>query len=144
MSAGSPDPEPARTRVLIVDDHYIIRRGLTELLGREQAFTIAGVASSAAEAMEVARREPFDLAIVDISLGEMDGIELTQRLKAEHPAMLILILSMHDEHLYADRAIRAGASGFVAKQEAGETLLNAMNVVLQGKQHFGRGQLPHH
>lgn len=136
MNDSNLGAERTRTRVLIVDDHYIIRRGLAELLGQEQEFVVGAVVGSAEEALEVARREAFDLAIVDISLGEMDGIELTQRLKSEHPELVVLILSMHDEGLYADRAMRAGASGFVAKQDAGEALLNAISAVLQGKQHF--------
>ena len=124
------------TRVLVVDDHYIMRRGLTELLGQQPNFTVGAAVNSAEDALEIARREHFDLAIVDISLGWMDGIELTDRLKREHAELIVLILSMHEEQQYADRALRAGASGFVAKQQAGEKLLDAVRQVLRGEQYF--------
>lgn len=140
MNDCNMETESAGTRVLIVDDHYIVRRGLTELLESGTRFTVGAVVGDASQALEAARRTPFDLAIVDISLGDMDGIELTRRLKCEHPDLIVLILSMHEEQLYADRARRAGASGFVAKQEAGETLLEAMAEVLQGRPHFHQKQ----
>ena len=136
MNSCSLGPRSAQTRVLIVDDHYIIREGLTELLGQNQGFVVEAATGSAEEALEAAQKTPFDLAIVDISLGRMDGIELTQRLKAEHHELIVLIFSMHDEQVYVDRAMRAGASGYVTKQEAGDTLLDAIDAVLRGKQHF--------
>lgn len=124
------------TRVLVVDDHYIMRRGLMELLGQQPNFTVGAAVNNAEDALEIARGEHFDLAIVDISLGRMDGIELTERLKKEHPELVVLILSMHEEQQYADRALRVGASGFVAKQQAGERLLDAIHQVLRGQQYF--------
>lgn len=136
MSMYSQDGATARTRILIVDDHYIVRRGLCELLGRQPGFEIGAAVSNAQQALDVARQEPFDLAIVDISLGEVDGIELTGKLRAEHPELIVLVLSMHDEALYADRAAGAGAAGFVAKQRAGEMLLPAIENVLKGGYHF--------
>ena len=126
----------AGTRVLVVDDHYIMRRGLTELLDQQPNFTVGAAVNSAEEALEIARGEHFDLAIVDISLGRMDGIELTDKLKTEHPELTVLILSMHEEQQYGDRVLRAGASGFVAKQQAGERLLDAIHQVLRGEQYF--------
>jgi DNA-binding NarL/FixJ family response regulator len=119
-----------------VDDHYIMRRGLCELLDQQADFEVGAVVSNAQQALEIARQEPFDLAIVDISLGEVDGIELTGKLKSEHPDLIVLILSMHDEALYAERAAGAGAAGFVAKQRAGEMLLPAIEHVLRGEYHF--------
>lgn len=126
----------ARTRILIVDDHYVMRRGLCELLNQRPGFAVGAAVANAQEALEVARQEPFDLAIVDISLGETDGIELTGKLKSENPKLIVLILSMHDEAQYGVRAARAGASGFVAKQHAGEMLLPAIDRVLSGGYHF--------
>ncbi len=134
--SGCDHDSAARTRVLVVDDHYIMRRGLTELLNQQPDFMVTAAVNSAETALLTARQEPFDLAIVDISLGGMDGIELTNRLKAEHPHLVVLILSMHDEELYAERASRAGAAGFVAKQQAGEALLHAIRRVLGGERHF--------
>jgi DNA-binding NarL/FixJ family response regulator len=136
MSRCSQNGANAATRILIVDDHYIMRRGLCELLGQQPGFAVGAAVTNAQQALEIARQEPFDLAIVDISLGEIDGIELTGRLKSEHPGLIVLILSMHDEALYADRAAGAGASGFVAKQRAGEMLLPAIECVLRGEYHF--------
>src|SRR4030042_979854 len=126
----------AKTRILVVDDHYIMRRGLIELLHQPPTFIVAAAVGSAEAALDAARQEPFDLAIVDISLGKMDGIELTDRLTPEHPELIVLILSMYEEELYAGRALRAGASGFVAKQRAGELLLQAIDQVLKGEQYF--------
>ncbi|MGE5294293.1 MAG: response regulator transcription factor [Solirubrobacterales bacterium] len=126
----------ARTRVLIVEDHFIVRQGLCKLLGQQPGLDVAAAVGNAREALEIARQEPFDLAIVDISLGEIDGIELTGRLKSEHSNLIVLILSMHEEALYGDRAAGAGASGFVAKQRAGDALLPAIDCVLRGEYYF--------
>ena len=136
MNAPESDSPPVRTRILVVDDHYIMRRGLTEMLNQQPDFTVGAAVSSVHAAMDIARQEPFDLAIVDISLGNADGIDLTNRLKLEQPGLVVLILSMHEEELYAERAMRAGASGFVAKQQAGEILLSAVRQVLRGEHFF--------
>ena len=136
MNAPEPETTAAKIRVLIVDDHYIIRRGVTEMLNQQPDFTVGAAVSNANAAVQLVRNEPFDLAIVDISLGEVNGIELTQLLKAEHPDLAILILSMHEEAIYADQAKRAGASGFVAKQDAGEVLLAAVRQVTRGRHYF--------
>jgi len=136
MKMSSHEGAAIRTRILIVDDHYVMRRGLCELLNQRPDFSVGAAVANAQQALEVARQEPFDLAIVDISLGEIDGIELTGRLKSENPNLVVLILSMHDEALYGTRAAGAGASGFVAKQHAGEMLLPAIDCVLRGEYHF--------
>lgn len=133
---ASCEQTSARTRILVVDDHYIVRRGLCELLSQQPGYEVGAAVNNAQQAIEAARHEPFDLAIVDLSLGEIDGIELTGRLKSEHPDLVVLILSMHDESLYAHRAAGAGASGFVAKQRAGEMLLPAIHRVLRGEFYF--------
>ncbi len=126
----------AKTRILIVEDHFIMRTGLCELLGQQPSFEVAAAVGNAHEALEIARQEPFDLAIVDISLGEVDGIELTSRLKSEHSGLIVLVMSMHDEAVFAHRAAGAGASGFVAKQRAGDMLLPAIERVLRGECYF--------
>ena len=128
--------ESARKRVLIVDDHYIVRRGLTELLGQQPDLAVCAVAASGEEALELTDRQCVDLAIVDISLGQMDGLQLTEELKRRHPNLIVLILSMHDELHYGKRALGAGASGFVAKQNGGETLLEAIRQVLGGQSYY--------
>jgi DNA-binding NarL/FixJ family response regulator len=136
MSLSNHEDSPIRKRILIVDDHYVMRTGLCELLSQRPGFSVAAAVPNAQQALEITRQEPFDLAIVDICLGEIDGIELTGRLKAEHPELVILILSMHDEALYGARAAGAGAAGFVAKQRANEMLLPAIDCVLRGEYHF--------
>lgn len=136
MSIGSDEGTNDRTRILIVDDHYVMRKGLCELLSQRPGFAVGAAVANAQQALEIARQESFDLAIVDISLGEIDGIELTGKLKSENPNLVVLILSMHDEALYGARAASAGASGFVAKQRAGEMLLPAIDCVLRGGYHF--------
>jgi len=130
------DPEGDKKNILIVDDHEVVRRGLTALLSDQPDLTVCNAVASAEEALEVIDREPIDLAIIDISLGRMDGITLTDLVKQKRPAITVLILSMHDEHLYGRRARDAGASGFVAKQDAGETLLDAVHKVLAGQRYF--------
>lgn len=125
-----PGSDSPLTKVLIVDDHSIVRRGLAELLGQQPNLCICAAVGSGEEALETAANQPIDLAIVDISMGQMDGIELTRELKQRHPEMLVLILSMHDESLYGARAYRAGAAGFVAKQDGGDVLLEAISRIL--------------
>jgi DNA-binding NarL/FixJ family response regulator len=136
MVKYSPGCEGDKKSILIVDDHDMVRRGLIELLSQHPHLTICDAVASAEEALEVVEREPVDLAIVDISLGRMDGITLTDVLKRRRPNLIILILSMHDEQLYGPRALRAGASGFVAKQQAGDILLDAIHQVLNGQMYF--------
>ncbi|MBN1507770.1 MAG: response regulator transcription factor [Sedimentisphaerales bacterium] len=131
--------DAAKKNVLIVDDHCVVRRGVTELLNQQPDLCVCGAVASAEQALEVAGHEPLDLAIIDISLGQIDGIRLTSMLKQKYPRLVILILSMHDEHVYGPRAQRAGASGFVTKQQAGETLLDAIRQVLNGQLYFHPG-----
>jgi DNA-binding NarL/FixJ family response regulator len=136
MIEYGPDSEGDKKNILIVDDHEVVRRGLTALLSQQPDLTVCHAVASAEEALEVIEHEPVDLAIVDISLGRMDGLTLTDMLRQRHPNIVVLILSMHDEHLYGRRALDAGASGFVAKQDAGETLLDAIYKVLAGQRYF--------
>jgi len=136
MVMSEPGNDTTGKRVLIVDDHFIVRRGLTELLEQQPGFCVCASAASGEEALEAAARGPVDLAIVDISMGHMDGLELTQELKRRYPEMIVLILSMHEESLYGNRARQAGAAGFVAKQDGGDALLKAISHVLSGQSHY--------
>jgi DNA-binding NarL/FixJ family response regulator len=120
-------------RVLIVDDHPIVRLGLTRLLSEEADITVCGEAGDAPSALEaVARHEP-QAAIVDISLSGTSGLDLVRTIKRERPELVVLVVSMHDEALYAERALRAGASGYVMKQEAMEVIIKALRRVLSGE-----------
>jgi len=121
-------------RIVIVDDHPLFRKGLEQLINSSgDAFRICGEASDAAEGMTVIRKLKPDLAIVDLSLPGANGIELIKNIRAEFANLPVLILSMHDESLYALRALRAGAQGYVMKQEALENVVVAIREVLAGR-----------
>ncbi len=115
------DPPEAK-RIVIVDDHPLFRKGLQEMIHSDGTFAVCGEAGNAAEAMQIIRKLAPDMAIVDLSLPGANGIELIKNIRAEFPRLPILVLSMHDESLYAVRALRAGADGYVMKHEALEIL----------------------
>src|SRR5204862_7915223 len=126
-------PEKAK-RIVIVDDHPLFRKGLEQLINSSaDGFGICGEAGDATEGMTVIRRLKPDLVIVDLSLPGANGIELIKNIRAEFQKLPVLILSMHDESLYALRALRAGAQGYVMKQEALENVVNAIREVLAGR-----------
>lgn len=120
-------------RVLLVDDHPGFRRGVASLIEDEDDFTICGEASSAPGALDAMRRLKPDVAVVDISMPGTNGIELTKMMVAEQPHLKVLILSMHDESVYALRALRAGAKGYVMKAEPIECILAGMRKVAAGE-----------
>ena len=124
---------PAKRRILLVDDHVIVRDGLAQLIAREEDLTVAGEASSAEEALETVTKCKPDLAVVDISLGGANGLELIKNLGALDEKLRILVLSMHDESYYAERALRAGAHGYVMKRAGRDQILRAIRTVLNGE-----------
>jgi len=126
-------PAQARQKILIVDDHPIFREGLTQSINREPGLVVCGEAENAAQALAAASRLLPDLIIVDITLPGRSGIELIKDLRASSPELPVLAVSMHDESLYAARILRAGARGYVMKQESPQTLLHAVRQVLSGK-----------
>jgi DNA-binding NarL/FixJ family response regulator len=125
--------QPNKTKILIVDDHPILRRGLMQIINEEPDLEVYAEAENAAQAIEVLERQPIDLAIVDISLDGIDGIDLTAKIKSEHPHIPVLVLTMHEEREYAKRAFGAGAKGYVTKHENAETIIAAIRLVLLGK-----------
>src|SRR5438128_5548924 len=125
------DP-PGAKRIVIVDDHPLFRKGLEQLIHSDGSFAVCGEANNASEAMEVIRNLNPELAIVDLSLPGANGIELIKNIRAEFPKLPILVLSMHDESLYAVRALRAGADGYVMKHEAMANVIQAINEILNG------------
>jgi len=125
-------PLARKSRILIVDDHVIVRQGIAQLLNREADLDVCSEAGDAQSALEAAEHANVDLAIIDISLPGMSGIELVRLLHTRIPGLPVLIMSMHDEALYSDRAFRAGAKGYVMKQEASEKLLVAIRKILNG------------
>lgn len=125
----------AKRRVFVVDDHPIVRRGLVELINTQPDLVVCGEAEDAPTALRAIKEQRPDLALLDVSLKEGDGLELAKDLRSQLPDLVILMLSMHDESLYTERALRAGASGFIMKEEAPQTLLAAIHKVLAGGVH---------
>ena len=123
----------SKATVLIVDDHPIVRQGLAQLLNSEPDFIVCGEAESARKAMAAIADLKPDVAIIDITLQGTNGIELIKNIVAQWPELPILVLSMHDESLYAERALRAGSKGYVMKQEATEKLTGALRRILNGQ-----------
>src|ERR1700687_1986085 len=122
-----------KKRILVVDDHPIIRQGLALMLNREADLVVCGEAEDATGAMLVMVSARPDVLIVDISLNGPDGLDLLKNIRTTHPALPVLILSMHDESIYAERALRAGANGYIMKQEATEKVLVAIRRILNGE-----------
>jgi DNA-binding NarL/FixJ family response regulator len=124
---------PDVKRIVIVDDHPLFRKGLEQLIHSDGAFAICGEAGNASEAIDVIRKLNPDLAIVDLSLPGANGIELIKNIRAEFSKLPILVLSMHDESLYALRALRAGAEGYVMKHEAMANVIRAIREIFNGR-----------
>src|ERR1700728_2431912 len=135
MSTTYKSQTPARVkkRILVVDDHPIIRQGLALMVNREADLVVCGEAEDATGAMLVMASSRPDVLIVDISLNGPDGLDLLKHLRTTHPSLPVLILSMHDEMVYAERALRAGANGYIMKQEATEKVLVALRRILSGE-----------
>jgi len=130
---------PKQRAVIIVDDHPIVRQGLAQLIDQEPDLHVCGQAEDAHEAMRIIKAESPDLAIVDLSLKETSGMELIKDAKIQYPHLPVLTLSMHDEAVYAERALRAGAKGYIMKQEATEKVITAIRQVLAGKVYISDG-----
>jgi DNA-binding NarL/FixJ family response regulator len=134
---GQPDGSVAergapRRRVLLVDDHPIVLKGLRRLIENEADLEVCAEAEGVREARAAIRRHQPDLAVVDISLKDGDGLELVKDLRAQYPALPVLVLSMHDESVYAERMLAAGANGYIMKQAASEQFMEALRKVLAG------------
>ena len=123
----------AKQRILIVDDHPMMRQGLAQLINSEPDLTVCCEADTARQAFEAIGQGKPDLALVDISLPDKSGLELIKDLHALHPELRVLVVSMHDESLYAERVLRAGGRGYVMKQEGGRKLMEAIRHVLSGQ-----------
>jgi len=125
--------------IVVVDDHPLFRHGLVQLLNSEETFVVIGEASAAPEALTIVRKLHPTMVIVDLGLKGPSGLELTKSLRVEFPKMPILILSMHDEPTYAVRSLRAGASGYVTKEEALASVLVAVREVINGRTYLSPG-----
>ena len=124
---------PKKNRVLVVDDHPVFRHGISALINAEEDLIVCGEAASSPSALDAMRKLKPDIALLDISLPGTNGIELIKLMKAEYPKLPLLVLSMHDESLYALRALKAGALGYVMKAEALTHVLDALRKALKGE-----------
>ena len=124
---------PPKSRVFLVDDHPIKRQGLVALINREPNLVVCGEADSAPVAIDMIQKLMPDIALVDVTLKTTSGIELMKHLKALRPEMPVLMMSMHDESLFAERALRAGAKGYIMKLEPSATILAAIRRILSGE-----------
>ena len=122
-------------RVLIVDDHAIVRRGLRQIVAETDDIVVNGEAETGSHAIKIARQEPFDVMLLDISLPDKNGIEVLKQIKKEQPRLAVLMLSMHAEREFAVRALKAGASGYLTKQSAPAQLVTAIRQVAAGKKY---------
>ncbi len=127
MTEGQP------AKVLLVDDHPIVRQGLAQLLEQEEDLIVCGEAYDAQGALDAIEKLKPDIAIVDIMLKDVNGIELIKKIKSQLGELPVLVMSMHDESLYAERALRAGARGYIMKEEATDKMLIAVRKVMQGE-----------
>lgn len=120
-------------RILIVDDHPIVREGMARLLDSESDIEICGSVGTAREALDMVVQDQPDLVLSDMTLPDRSGLELIKDLKALHPEIPVLVISMHDEKLYAERVLRAGGRGYIMKESASDHLLEAIRCVLRGE-----------
>ena len=145
MAAKTPERStPAKKTILIVDDHPVLRRGLAALIDSEPDLVVCAEAGSCPDALDAIRENRPDLVIVDLALGDEDGLALIKDMKSHHPEIPGLVLSMHDETLYAERCLRAGARGYVTKQQLDDTVLVAIRCLLEGDTYMSdalRGRL---
>ena len=124
---------PKKYKILVVDDHPIVRRGLRELVADEPDLEVCGEAEDVAQALEQVEATRPDVVIVDLTLKGGHGLELIQDIKSRNERIKMLVSSMHDESLFAERALRAGASGYISKQESPEKIIDAMRQILRGE-----------
>jgi len=121
-------------RIVVVDDHAVVRRGLVDLLNDEPGLEVCGESASIAEALAVVRTQHPDVAIVDLSLGSESGLDLVSALARGYKDLRLLVLSAHDERLFAERALRAGAHGYIMKAQPADALVQAVRQVADGRQ----------
>jgi len=123
----------ARRRILIVDDHPVVREGLVRQINREADLAVCAEAGNASQALSAAEQAKPDLVLVDINLPGRSGLELIRDLRAMAPGLPVLVLSMHDESVFAERVLRAGGRGYISKQVGGDKLVEAIRRVLAGQ-----------
>jgi len=132
MNSGISETVADKRRVFIVDDHPLVREGLTNLINSQSDLMVCGEAKDSSEAIDAITKELPDVAIIDISLTNESGLELIKSLAKQFPQVAVVVLSMHDETLYAERALRAGARGYVMKHETSKSVLASIRRVIAG------------
>src|SRR4051812_14798196 len=135
---SSPASEPQKAQVLVVDDHPMLREGVVQFLNRQQDIAVCGEADSIASAQGALSHKRPDLVLLDLRLGASDTIEFIKALKAQYGPLPILVFSQFDETIFAEKALKAGANGYVMKQEATEEVLVAIRTVLSGQMYVSR------
>lgn len=133
MKSHKPEDKRQKHKIFIVDDHPIVRQGLSQLINQENDFSVCGEASDIPSALQAIQAHTPDVVIVDISLGQSSGIRLIEDILFMDPSYRILVLSMHDESLYAERCFKAGARGYIMKQEPPEEVILAIKKILDGE-----------
>jgi DNA-binding NarL/FixJ family response regulator len=129
----------ARKKILILDDHPVTRYGLTQLINQEPDLLVCGDAESAAQALAAIKSVPPDLVLADITMPGKSGFEFIKDLQTQYPTVPVLVISMHDERIYAERVLRAGGRGYIMKNEGGERVLEAIRQVLKGQVYVSKG-----
>jgi len=132
MNKTRSNPSVPKCKVFLVDDHPIVRQGLALFIDREPDLMVCGEADGATSALHAIQEAAPDFVVLDISLDGPDGLELLKTLRVRYPNLPVLVLSMHDEAVYAERALRAGANGYIMKQEATDRVLTAIRHILGG------------
>jgi DNA-binding NarL/FixJ family response regulator len=126
---------------MIIDDHPLFSRGLAQLIETQSSYKVNGMAKDRKEALGMLEKVKPNLAIVDLNLGQEDGLELIKDISVINPSTKVLVLSMHDERFYAERALKAGARGYIMKQEAESQVINAIQTVMEGKIYLSEREL---
>lgn len=138
MNTNNTQVSAPSVRVLIVDDHPLVRRGIAAVVQSEAGLTLCGQASNAAETIAMLNEAKPDLVLLDISMPDLNGIDLIRNLRLKNPVLKVLMLSMHKEEVYAERALRSGANGYVMKDEPIEVVLTAIRSVMKNGSYFSR------
>lgn len=133
MPVKKDEPSNRKVKIAVVEDHAIVRQGLVRLIQDEPDFSVCGEAADGHEALKLIGETKPDIAIIDLGLQEMSGLELIKNIKIRHPRLPILVVSMHDEAVFAERVLRAGAKGYIMKKESAEKVVGAVRRVLSGK-----------
>jgi DNA-binding NarL/FixJ family response regulator len=130
----------AAVKVMIIEDHPLFSKGLSSLIASREGYAVVGEAQDSTEALKLAAEKEPDLAILDLNLGDEDGLDLLKEMRRRFPRIVVLVLSMHDERYYADRVIKAGGRGYIMKTEAGNKVVEAIETVLAGNTYFSEAE----